>query len=113
MGTYPFFEAAFLGGPTLRGLRTNRYAGDGSLYGGAELRFKLADAFLLIPGEIGVFGLGDVGRVFLEGEDSKRWHRGLGGGAYFTTPNRRNSLSLAVARSEGRTGFYVTTGLAF
>ena len=113
MGTYPFFEAAFLGGPTLRGLRANRYAGDGSLYGGAELRFKLADAFLLVPCEVGLFGLGDVGRVFLEGEDSSRWHRGLGGGVYFTTPNRRNSLSVAAARSEGRTGFYVTTGLAF
>ena len=113
-GTYPFHEAAFLGGAaSLRGLRDERYAGDASLYGSAELRLSLTKAFLIVPGEIGIFGLGDLGRVYLEGETSTKLHHGLGGGLFFATPNRNNSFSLALARSEGRTGFYLKAGLAF
>jgi hypothetical protein len=113
-GTYPFHEAAFVGGSaSLRGLRAQRYAGDASLYGSAELRFSLTRAFLFIPGELGIFGLADGGRVYLDGESSNTWHHGVGGGLFFASPNRRNSVSLAAARSEGRTGFYLRTGLAF
>jgi hypothetical protein len=113
-GTYPFHEAAFLGGAaSLRGLRAQRYAGDASVYGSAELRFSLAKAFVLVPGELGIFGLADVGRVYLEGEASDRWHHGVGGGVFFASPNRRNSVSLALARSEKRTGVYLRAGLAF
>jgi hypothetical protein len=113
-GRYPFHEAAFLGGgDSLRGLRRQRYAGDSAVWGGAELRLALADAFLLVPGEVGLFGLADVGRVWLEGEDSDRWHRGFGAGLYFASPEGRSSVSLAVSRAEGRTGFYLRTGLGF
>lgn len=113
-GRYPYQESAFLGGAnTLRGLRTQRYAGDASLYGSAELRLSLASAFVFVPGEIGVLGLIDVGRVYLEGEDSQRWHRGVGGGLFFSSPQRRNLFSVALARSEGRTGFYLKAGLGF
>lgn len=113
-GRYPFHEAAFLGGgASLRGLRRQRYAGDGALWASAELRFKLADAFLLVPGQVGVIGLADVGRVFLEGEGSERWHRGFGGGLYFASPEGRSSVSLSYARSEGRHGVYLRTGLGF
>lgn len=113
-GRYPYQESAFLGGAsTLRGLRTQRYAGDAALYGSAELRLSLASAFVFVPGEIGVLGLVDVGRVYLEGEDSQRWHRGVGGGLFFSSPQRRNLVSIALARSEGRTGFYLKAGLGF
>lgn len=112
-GTYPFYEAAFLGGAaSLRGLRLQRYAGDAAVHGGAELYVPLAKAFLLVPGEIGVFGLADLGRVYLDGEDSSRWHKGFGGGLYFVSPNRNNSVEVSVARSEGRTGVYLHLGLA-
>ena len=113
-GTYPFHEAAFLGGgDSLRGLRTQRYAGDGALWATAELCFSLFKAFLLVPGELGVFALTDVGRVYLEGETSDRWHHGSGAGLYFASPQGRSSVSLAFARSEGRTGIYVRTGVGF
>ena len=112
-GTYPFYEAAFLGGPTsLRGLRLQRYAGDAVVHGAAEVFVPVSKAFLLVPGEIGLFGLADVGRVHLDGETSKRWHRGVGGGLYFISPKRNNSVTLALARSEGRTGVYLRLGLA-
>jgi hypothetical protein len=126
-GTFPFFESAFLGGGSsfgitsitdsgnsaVRGLRSQRYAGDASLYASAELRFKVANVFLLLPGEFGVFGLGDVGRVYFGSEPSNVWHKGFGGGLWFATPGRRNSFSIAIARSEQRTAFYIREKLVF
>lgn len=113
-GTYPFHEAAYLGGQgSLRGLRSQRYAGDAVLYGQAELYLPLTRIWGLVPGELGVFGLSDVGRVFLEGERSRRWHRGLGGGVYYVSPKRNNTFGVALARSEGRTGVYLRVGTAF
>ncbi len=42
-GDYPFQEAAYIGGHTsVRGLRAERFGGDGSLYGSAELRLPSA-----------------------------------------------------------------------
>jgi hypothetical protein len=126
LGSYPFHEAAFLGGGSVlaagpigggntavRGLVSQRYAGDSALYGSAELRLALTRAFLLVPAEIGLFGLADAGRVWLEGERSDRWHTGVGGGVFLASPGRRNAVSIAVARSEGRTAVYVRAGLAF
>jgi hypothetical protein len=97
----------------VRGLRAQRFGGDASVYGNAELRLRLGRFLVLLPGEAGVFALGDVGRVFLDGESSRRWHRAAGGGVWFSFLNRHNTLSLAVARSEERTGFYVSAGFMF
>jgi hypothetical protein len=124
-GTYPFFESAFIGGKTpysllepgggssVRGLPAQRYAGDGSLYGGAEVYLPITKAFLLVPGQIGVMGFYDVGRVWVDGETSSRWHHGAGGGLFFTTPGRHSLISVQVATSEGNTAFYVRGGLVF
>jgi hypothetical protein len=114
LGTYPFHEAAFLGGAeTVRGLRAQRYAGDAAAWGGAELRLRLGRAYVLVPGELGVFGLADVGRVWLEGEESDEWHPAFGGGLWFSFLERANTLTVAVARSRERTGLYVRTSFAF
>ncbi len=113
-GTFPFQESAFIGGvETVRLGRQNRYAGDAAVYGGAELRLFLTRFFLLIPGDFGVFGLGDVGRVFLDGESSDRWHGAAGGGIWISFLSRANTLSMAVSRGEERTGLYVKAGFGF
>ncbi len=113
-GTFPFHEAAFIGGEsTVRGFREQRFAGDGSLYGNAELRLYLSRFFVLLPGEWGVFGLGDVGRVYLDGETSDEWHTAFGGGIWFAYLNRRNTISVAIADSDERTGVYVRAGFMF
>jgi Omp85 superfamily domain len=123
--TYPFFESAFIGGKTplsvfepgggssVRGLPAQRYAGDGSVFGGAELYLPVTKAFLLVPGQIGLMGLFDVGRVYLDGETSDRWHHGAGGGLFFATPGRHSLFSLQYARSEGNSAFYIRGSLAF
>lgn len=113
-GVFPYQESAFLGGnSTVRLGRQARYAGDAMLYAGAELRLFLTKFFLLLPGDFGVFGLGDIGRVYLDGESSDRWHGAEGGGVWFSFLGRANTLSLAVARGEERTGFYMRAGFGF
>jgi hypothetical protein len=113
-GSYPFFASAFIGdASSVRLGRQHRYAGDASAYGNAELRLRLTRFFVLLPGELGVFGLADVGRVFLAGEESDRWHSAFGGGVWLSLVNTSAVLSAAIARSTERTGLYIGTGMAF
>jgi hypothetical protein len=125
-GDVPYFESAFLGGRArlgryepggqgaVRGLRPQRYAGEASLYGTADLYLPVTrTSFLGIPLQFGLHGFGDAGRVYVDGESSNTWHHGFGGGPYFASPGRRNLFSFTVAHSEGRTAFYLRTGFAF
>jgi|CXWL01.1.fsa_nt_gi hypothetical protein len=113
-GRYPFQEAAFLGGSdSLRGLRPQRYAGDASVYASAELRLRLGRVRLLLPSDVGVFGLADAGRVFARGEISDLWHSGVGGGVWIAVLKPGNTVRIAFARSEGVTRYYLRTGLGF
>jgi len=113
-GTYPFYEAAFVGGPdTVRGLDRQRYAGDGAVWGGAELHVRLLRVSAFAPGQLGLIGLVDFGRVFVDGESSRTWHRGVGGGLFIASPKGNNAVGLILARAEGRTRFYLRLGLAF
>jgi hypothetical protein len=114
LGTYPFHEAAFIGGvDSLRAFPSQRFAGDASALGNAELRLTLGRFFLVLPGEYGLFALADAGRVWLEGERSRTWHTAVGGGLWFAYLRRDHTVTVAVARSDERTSFYLTMGFAF
>jgi hypothetical protein len=54
------------------------------VYGSADLRIPLSRLKLIIPGQQGIFGFVDGGRVYLEGESSDEWHSSFGGGIWFT-----------------------------
>jgi hypothetical protein len=113
-GRYPYFESAFIGGAsTVRLGRVNRYAGDASAYASAELRLALARLQLVLPAQVGVFGLGDVGRVFLAGESSDRWHGAAGGGIWIAYLDRAYTFSVALASGEERTALYAQAGFGF
>jgi hypothetical protein len=113
-GGFPFFQAAFIGdAATARLGRQHRYGGDASLFGNAELRLRLTRFFVILPGELGVFGLADAGRVFLEGESSDVWHSAFGGGMWISILQPTTVLSLAIARSPERTAVYLGSGMAF
>jgi hemolysin activation/secretion protein len=113
-GDFPFFEAAFVGGAsTVRGLREQRYAGDAAVYGNAELRLALGRVVLLLPTEVGIFGLADAGRVFLEGESSSEIHTGFGGGLSLSFLTPANTLTFAFVRGEDRNGFYLRAGFGY
>jgi hypothetical protein len=113
-GAYPFFASAFIGDAgSVRLGRQHRYAGHASAYGNAELRLRLTRFFVILPGELGILGLADGGRVFAPGEESDRWHTAFGGGFWVALLQSRAVLSAALARSSERTGFYLGTGMAF
>lgn len=71
-----------------RGYRKNRFAGDASYYGGGEIRYRLFNSHsYILPGEVGVQGFYEIGRVWLKGENSQKWHDSYGGGLYFAPFN--------------------------
>ena len=99
-GEAPFHESAFLGGDaTIRGYSAQRFAGDAATYANGELRLFLKHFSV---GDVGVFALADVGRVFVEGESSDRWHKAGGGGIWFAVLNPGTSVTLALASGERR-----------
>jgi hypothetical protein len=130
-GRYPYFEAAFLGGAaqrsqldmtgvtggsTLRGYDLNRFAGDASVVGNAELRVALGKARAFLPFRYGLVALSDLGRVFRAGESSSRWHSGYGGGLWLALLASgagfqiATSMNATVVRSDEGTAFYFSSG---
>jgi hypothetical protein len=104
-GTYPFFEAADIGGrESFRGLTTRRFTGDAAVYGNSEVRLRLA-------GSWGLLGLVDIGRVYLDGEKSNLWHFGAGGGIWISTSGHLVTATVASGGEPLR--FYVHTGFHF
>jgi hypothetical protein len=67
----------------------------------------------VVPGEWGVYTLGDVGRVFRDGERSRRWHTAWGGGLWFAFLDRRSAMTVTFARSDERARFYVQAGFHY
>jgi len=113
-GHYPFHEAAFIGdGRTVRLGRQNRFGGDAAAWANGEVRVRFGQYFVLLPGEIGALALGDVGRVYVEGEQSSRWHGAVGGGVWVSIVRPTNVLRITVARSAERTGVYFGAGFAY
>ncbi|HVH11573.1 MAG TPA: BamA/TamA family outer membrane protein [Longimicrobium sp.] len=103
-GDFPVQYAAFLGGsPSLRGYAYDRYAGDASAYGSAEVRVP-------VMGPVGVLGLADAGRVWFDGASPGGWHTALGGGAFVRA--RGYTASLLYAYGE-RGIVYLRLGLPF
>jgi hypothetical protein len=85
IGKQAFYQSQFLGGQgNLLGYREYRFGGQQSLYNNLELRAKVADFInYVLPGQFGLIGFHDIGRVWKKGEQSKVWHQGYGGGIYF------------------------------
>lgn len=82
-GNFPYFDAAFIGGS--RSLRTEhrqRFAGDASLFGTAELRVPIANFPFILPWDVGALGFVDVARVYVDGESPGGWHQGTGAGIW-------------------------------
>jgi outer membrane protein assembly factor BamA len=114
LGDPPFFEAPALGGKSsLRGFSRERFNGDGSLYGSAELRLNLGQFKAVVPGEIGVYGLGDIGRVYRTGETSTIWHKTYGAGLWLSIYDRSLTINLTWGHSVERDKFYLAGGFHF
>lgn len=85
LGKPSFYQTLFLGGQgNLLGYRQFRFSGQHSFYNNLELRAKLGDfVSYVLPGQVGLMGFYDVGRVWKTGETSDLWHHGVGAGVYF------------------------------
>ena len=123
-GDYEFYQAQILDGKTeLRGFRKTRFYGDKKFYTNLEMRVKLFRIrTYLFPASLGIVAFHDFGRVWYkdgQGVDpstpsgrSNAWHKGWGGGIWFT-PFNLTVLSLEAAHSnEGNLG-YVRLGFLF
>ena len=123
-GSYEFYQAQILDGKTdIRGFRKTRFYGDAKLFFNNEVRIKLASfRSYLFPASFGITGFYDVGRVWykdVNGVDSSSptgtsevWHKGFGGGLWFT-PYNLTVLSMDVAHSIESTLFYIRLGFLF
>ncbi len=124
-GTYPYMEAAALGQgglgaealvephDTLRGYRARRYLGDASAFANGDLRIRLFQVNMILPVTWGITGFGDVGRVWLEGEESDTWHTGVGGGVWVALLANRMAFSAGISHGKDENLFYVIGGFAF
>jgi hypothetical protein len=84
-----FFQAAQIGARNgLRGFRAERFTGQNSFVGGADVRYSF-DSFKtkFLPLQLGVFAGSDVGRVWLSNEDVNNWHYDYGVGFWVTAAN--------------------------
>jgi hypothetical protein len=113
-GNHPFFESAFLGGnESLRGFERQRFAGDASLLGGVEFRARIAHIPFLVPLWSGISGFAETGRVFIDGEQSNRWHSAVGGGIWFSIIKSEYLVSFSLAHSKDEITFYATLGFTY
>ncbi len=113
-GTYAWFDAAYIGGRNARAYRSHRFAGDSSLYGSAELRFWFSKTNTpILPVRVGIFGLIESGRVWLEGEDSDTWHTSYGGGLLFQPLGSPITAHATVATGDEGTRFRFGAGYGF
>jgi hypothetical protein len=86
IGNPAFYQSMFLGGQgNLLGYFQNRFAGSHMIYNDLQARIRLANvASYILPGQLGLTGFFDTGRVWAKHEDSNKWHYGTGGGLYFS-----------------------------
>jgi len=113
-GEYPWYDAAFLGGDeSLRGWRSQRFAGDAVLYGSAELRLHVTQFNLVTPNLLGVFGAVDAGRVWVDGESPGGYHLGYGGGIWIGFLGARNVISVSWMKGDETEGLYFGLGFEF
>jgi hemolysin activation/secretion protein len=112
VGKPAFYQNLFLGGEgNLQGYRQFRFAGQHSFYNNAELRVRLGDfVSYVLPGQVGLMGFYDVGRVWNNNEKSDVWHHGVGGGMYFAP------ASMAIFRfvmGYSKEGWYPDVSMSF
>ncbi len=114
IGQPAFYQTVFLGGrENLMGFHQNRFSGLHMVYNNLELRLKLADfASYIVPGQLGLIGFYDVGRVWDVNDHSSTWHNGFGGGLYFA-PARIIVLRLEAGYSDEGWYPYVAMGFRF
>jgi hypothetical protein len=108
---FEYFQALSLGANNfLRGFRKNRFSGASLAYGSMELRGRLfRSRSYIFPGDVGLVGFTDIGRVWMKNESSRRWHNAYGAGVYYV-PFNMVIVSATVAFSKEERLFNFSVG---
>ncbi len=108
-GTPEFYQYNIIGNAqTVRGYERNRFYGNSSVYDQNELRYIFPVKSWIFNGRAGIFAHYDVGRVWLDGEDSNTWHSGYGAGVIISPFNFATfQVSYSASKNENRIGFGV------
>jgi hypothetical protein len=113
-GDAPFQEAAFIGGnATVRTLDPQRYAGDASLYVGAELRIPVVRFSLILPVKAGLLATEDIGRVYVRGDSPGGWHNVFGAGFWVAFHDLTLDIYRVIRVAELGRPQVITVGLSF
>ncbi|MDV6168763.1 metallophosphoesterase [Flavobacterium sp. DG1-102-2] len=109
---YEFYQAATLGGDTdLRGYRRERFTGKQSFYHSSDLRLALANwKTSFLPMKFGVTAGFDYGRVWVDNDSSRKWHKSYGGAVWL---NAVDALTARVAYFQGEDGGRISVGFSF
>jgi hemolysin activation/secretion protein len=109
---YEFYQAATVGGDfDLRGFRNQRFSGKQSFYHSSDLRFNLGKLKNTIaPVRYGVFGGFDYGRVWIDNDNSEKWHQSYGGGLWI---NGINIITGQISVFNSTDGLRVAVGVGF
>jgi len=109
---FNFYHSSFMGGNSgLRGYRNERFSGKSSLYDSSNLKLRLSrlrTSFL--PVDFGIYGGYDIGRVWIEYENSNKWHTSQGGGLWF---GALDMLSLQAGLFNSEEGNILVIGFNF
>lgn len=113
-GKTAFYQSLFLGGhENMLGHRQYRFAGHEMLYNNLEMRFKLAQVgSYILPGQLGMLGFYDAGKVWAKGYNSSKIHQGVGGGLYYAPANMAVFQLIAGYSREGWYPYF-TMGFRF
>ena len=111
---YEFYQAAQLGANSgLRGYRLERYTGKSSFGTGADLRYSfntVKTSFL--PFQPGIYVGYDLGRVWMDSQNSDKWHDSYGGGIWINSADAiQGNISLFAGEEGARFQFGI--GLKF
>ena len=114
VGHPAFYQSLFLGGQgNLLGFLANRFAGQEMVFNDLNARIKLANIkSYILPGELGLRAFYDVGRVWIDNENSNTWHQGVGGGVYFA-PAHKATIEVVMGHSVEGWYPYISFDFAF
>ncbi|MFK8161348.1 MAG: metallophosphoesterase [Lewinella sp.] len=109
-----YFQAATLGGvgpdSNLRGFRRERFSGQSAFFLNNDLRIRLlSSSRRAVPFSFGVLAGYDLGRVWLEEEDSTTWHYSYGGGI-FVSPFDLATIKVSYFVGDGEIGRIIVGG---
>lgn len=109
---FEFFQAASIGGDfDMRAYRAGRFIGRESFYHSSDLRLLIGRTKRnFVPLKYGLLVGFDQGRVWLDGESSKKWHQSIGGGLWI---NGVNTITGNVNYFTGSDGGRISFGINF